>query len=227
MGTFASVNPRMKGHEMTRSNLHAWHPIVILFVLSPAAPAADFYKIDSDHTSVVFSAAHNGLSYTYGMFRDAYGQYQIDAANPANCRFQFVIRADSLDTNNAERDKHLRSSDFFDVQQYPEITFDSTRCELATSPDGGKVYKLVGDLNLHGVKRPIPVLLRMLGEGPGASGKDRRTGFLCQLELKRSDFRMTNLLEKNLVGDAVGITVSFEGILQTQPAGAPGGNQPR
>jgi polyisoprenoid-binding protein YceI len=217
----------MKGHEMTRSNLHAWHPVVILFILSPATLAADFYKVDSEHTSVVFSAAHNGLSYTYGMFQDARGQYQIDKDNPANCRFQFVIAADSLYTNNAERDKHLRSADFFDVQQYPEITFDSTRCELVTSPDGGKpVYKLVGDLNMHGVRKSIPVMLRLLGSRPGASGKDRRTGFLCQLELKRSDFRMTNLLENDLVGDAVGITVSFEGILQV-PAGAPSGNQPR
>lgn len=212
---------------MTRSNLRAWHPIATLLLLSTTALAADFYKVDPEHTSVIFSTAHTGLSYTYGMFRDAYGQYQIDTANPANCRFQFVIRADSLDTNNAERDKHLRSSDFFDVQQFPDITFDSTRCELATSADGGRVYKLVGDLNLHGVKRPIPVLLRMLGEGPGASGKDRRTGFLCQIELKRSDFKMNNLIENNLVGDAVGITVSFEGILQVQPNTAPRTNPPR
>lgn len=204
---------------MTRHNLASWLPVVALLVISPAAFAADLYKIDPEHTSVIFSAAHTGLSYTYGMFREVSGQYQIDKANPANSRFQMVIRADSLDTNNPERDKHLRSADFFDVQQFPEITFDSTRCEFIDTPEsGGKAFRLLGTLTIHGVPRQIPLTLRMFGEGAGASGKDHRTGFHTQLEIKRSDFKMTNLLEKNLVGDAVGITVSFEGIQQAPPA---------
>ena len=63
---------------MTRPNLAAWLPVVALLVVSPATFAADLYKIDSEHTSVIFSAAHTGLSYTYGMFRDVSGQYLID-----------------------------------------------------------------------------------------------------------------------------------------------------
>ena len=204
---------------MTRHHLVSWLPVVTLLVISPAMFAADFYKIDPEHTSVIFSAAHTGFSYTYGMFRDVSGQYQIDKANPSNSRFQMVIRADSLDTNNAERDKHLRSEDFFNVQQFREITFDSTRCEFSETPETGKVFRLVGNLTIHGVQRQVPLILRMLGGGTGANGKDYRTGFLTQLEIKRSDFKMTNLLEKNLVGDAVGITVSFEGIQQAPPAG--------
>lgn len=206
---------------MTRPNVAAWLPAITLLIISPATFAADFYKIDPEHTSVIFSAGHTGLSYTYGMFRDVSGQYQIDKTNPSNSRFQMVIRADSLDTNNAERDKHLRSADFFDVQQFPEITFDSNRCEFIDTPESGKVFRLVGTLTIHGVARQVPLNLRMLGEGAGASGKDRRTGFHCLLELKRSDFKMTNLLEKGLVGDAVGITVSFEGIQQAAPANVP------
>jgi len=204
---------------MTRPKLASWLPVVTLLVISPATFAADFYKIDPEHTSVIFSAAHTGLSYTYGMFRDVSGQYQIDKANPSNSRFQMVIRADSLDTNNAERDKHLRSEDFFNVQQFPEITFDSTRCEFSDTPETGKAFRLLGTLTIHGVQRQVPIILRMFGEGTGANGKDHRTGFHAQLEIKRSDFKMTNLLEKNLVGDAVGITVSFEGIQQVAPAG--------
>jgi polyisoprenoid-binding protein YceI len=189
---------------------------ITLIVISSAAVAADYYKIDPEHTSVIFSTAHTGLSYTYGMFRTISGQYLIDKANPSNSRFQMTIQADSLDTNNAERDKHLRSSDFFDVQQFPEITFDTTRCEFIDTPESGKIYKATGTLNIHGVPRTVVLNIRMLGEGPGASGKDRRTGFHCQYELKRSEFKMTNLLDGK-VGDAVGITVSFEGIHQTQP----------
>ena len=204
---------------MTHPKLSAWLACVTLLVISPATFAADFYKIDPEHTSVIFSAAHTGLSYTYGMFRDVSGQYQIDKANPSNSRFQMVIRADSLDTNNAERDKHLRSEDFFNVQQFPEITFDSTRGEFSDTPETGKAFRLLGTLTIHGVQRQVPIILRMFGEGTGANGKDHRTGFHAQLEIKRSDFKMTNLLEKNLVGDAVGITVSFEGIQQAQAAG--------
>jgi len=211
----------MKGHAMIRPNFAAWLPVFTLLFISPATFGADLYKIDPEHTSVVFSTAHTGLSYTYGMFRDVSGQYLIDKANPSNSKFQMIILADSLDTNNAERDKHLRSADFFDVQQFPEIRFDSTRCEFIDTPESGKVYKLTGTLNIHGVPRQVTLNLRMLGGGPGASGKDYRTGFHCQYELKRSDYKMTNLLEKGLVGDAVGITVSFEGIQQAQPGNAP------
>jgi polyisoprenoid-binding protein YceI len=206
---------------MTHTKLHTWLASITLLFLAPAAFAVDLYKIDPEHTSVVFSTAHTGLSYTYGMFRDVSGQYVLDKANPANSMFKMSIRADSIDTNNAERDKHLRSADFFDVQQFPEITFESTRCEFIDSPESGKVFRLVGMLTIHGVPRQVQLNLRLLGEGPGASGKDHRTGFHCQLELKRSDFKMTNLLEKNLVGDAVGITVSFEGIQQATPGAAP------
>ncbi len=205
---------------MTHFQRHTCLAIVTLLCTTSAAFAADYYEIDPEHTSVVFSTAHNGLSYTYGMFRKVQGQYLLDKANPNASRFQMSIRADSLDTNNADRDTHLRSADFFDVQQFPEITFDTTGCEFSSTQEG-VIYKVTGTLNIHGVPRQVTLNLRMLGKGPGANGKDERTGFLCQLELKRSDFKMNNLLERNLVGDAVGITVSFEGIQKTQPTAPP------
>ena len=205
---------------MTRSKLAACSSFLALLFISPTGLVADTYKVDPDHTSIVFSVAHTGKSYTYGFFRKAVGQYILDK-NPANCQFQMKIQADSLDTNNAERDTHLRSSDFFDVQQFPDITFVTTRCEAANTPDGGILYKLTGILTIHGVPRQITLNLRMLGEGPGVTGKDYRTGFLCQIELKRSEFGMTSLLQNNMVGDAVGVTVSFEGIRQDQPVAVP------
>ncbi len=191
--------------------------IALLLLAARGVSATETYSIDPDHTSIVFSVAHAGFSYTYGMFRESSGSYQIDKTNPANSRFQLVIKTTSLFTNNVKRDDHLRSSDFFNVQQYPTITFESTRCNVANTQEGGIVYQLLGNLTMHGVTKPITVNLRMLGEGTGPYG-DQRTGFLCQMELKRTDFNMNNLLEKNLVGDAVGITVSFEGALQTQSA---------
>jgi polyisoprenoid-binding protein YceI len=198
---------------------------VFLTLLLAAAPryasAADMYAIDPGHCSIVFSVAHSGFSYVYGFFRQAAGNYVFDETNPANCRFRFAIQADSLDTNNAERDKHLRSDGFFNVQQYPTIMFDSTSCQRADTQDGGVLYQVTGNLTIHGVTKQVTVPLRMLGAGEGPF-KDRRTGFLGQFELKRSDFGMTTALEKNLVGDAVAITVSFEGVLQQNQSTQPG-----
>jgi polyisoprenoid-binding protein YceI len=198
--------------------------ILVSFAALSAMPlrvsGADAYTIDASHTSVVFSVGHAGLSYTYGFFRQVAGNYILDAANPANCRFQLTIQANSLDTNHAKRDEHLRSPDFFNVQQFPTITFESTACTLANSPDRSIVYEIIGNLTMHGVTRPVKVPLRMLAEGKGPYG-DARTGFLCQLELKRSDYDMTNLLENNLVGDAVSVTISFEGVRQEGAAAAP------
>jgi polyisoprenoid-binding protein YceI len=199
--------------------------IVLSALLLAAAPrhasAADMYAVDPTHCSVVFSVAHSGFSFVYGFFRQAAGNYILDETNPANCRFRFAIQADSIDTNSAERDKHLRSADFFNVQQYPTITFDSTSCQRASTPDGGVVYQVTGDLTLHGVKKQVTLPLRLLGAGEGPF-KDQRSGFLTQFELKRSDFGMTTALEKNLVGDAVSITISFEGVLQQNQNTQPG-----
>lgn len=191
----------------------------LLLVAARSAVAVDLYTVDPTHTSVVFSVAHSGFSYTYGMFREASGSYALDTQNPVNSRFRFNIKTNSLDTNNAKRDEHLRSADFFSAQQFPNITFETLECTPTKTQDGGVLYQLTGNLTVHGVTRQVTVPLRMLGEGEGPY-KDHRTGFLCQIELKRTDFGMNNLLENNLVGDAVGITVSFEGARQDQPAGA-------
>lgn len=185
-----------------------------LLYTAPAAQAAVLYKVDPTHTSVVFSVAHTGISFTYGMFRKVSGAYQLDKDNPANNQFQFVIQTESVDTNNQERDDHLRSPDFFNAPQYPEITFQSTKCTSSVGTDNSVTFQVTGDLTIHGQKRTITVPLRMLGAGPGASKKDMRTGFLCQIEIKRSDFGMNQWLKDNLVGDAIGITVSFEGVQQ-------------
>jgi len=195
--------------------------LTLFFAASRQASAADIYAVDPTHCSVVFSVAHSGFSFVYGFFRQAAGNYILDETNPANCRFRFAIQADSLDTNNADRDKHLRSADFFNVQQFPTITFDSTSCQRANTPDGGVLYQVTGDLTCHGVKKQVTLPLRMLGAGEGPF-KDQRSGFLAQFELKRSDFGVTTALEKNLVGDAVSVTVSFEGVLQQNQNTPPG-----
>jgi polyisoprenoid-binding protein YceI len=199
-----------------------WAATVLSSCVAHEALAVDFYKTDQEHTSVVFGVAHGGLSFTYGMFREAFGQYWIDKDNPANCRFQFAIQTASIDTNNVERDNALRGDAFFATDKFRTITFDSTRCEPIRTPEGGNVFKLSGKLTIRGVTVPVSnIMLHLLGAGAGASGKDYRTGFFCQVDVKRSDFGMTELLKNNLVGDAVGVNVSFEGVLQQGPVPQP------
>jgi polyisoprenoid-binding protein YceI len=192
--------------------------LVITSSLARTATAADSYTIDPTHMSIVFSVGHSGLSYTYGFFRRATGSYVLDEANPGNSRFQLQIEAASLDTNHAKRDEHLMGPDFFNVRQFPNITFQSTSVEYSNTPERGIEYLVAGNLEMHGVKRQVTLPMRMLAKGLGPY-KDQRTGFLLQYELKRSDFNMTKLLQDNLVGDAVSITISFEGFIpNSQPA---------
>jgi len=198
---------------MIRRNAFA---ALVSFAVTFAGPAlgrgAELYQLDMDHTSIVFGVGHAQLSLVYGFFRKARGGYQIDWNNPANCRFRFEVFVNSIDTNNRDRDNHLQSPEFFDAQLFPTMTFESTSCTPASSRDGSPAYNVTGDLTIHGVKRRVTLPMKLLARKEGATNKDRRTGFLCQFELKRSDFGMTNI---PIVGDAVGITISFEGILQT------------
>jgi polyisoprenoid-binding protein YceI len=195
--------------------------VLVSLVVSLAGPAAgrgaDLYQLDMDHTSIVFGIGHAELSLVYGFFRKAQGGYMIDWNNPANCRFRFEVDVNSIDTNNRERDAHLLKADFFDAAQYPKMIFNSTSCAPASTRDGSIVYNVTGDLTIHGQTRRVTLPMKLLARKEGAGNKDRRTGFLCQFELKRSEFGMSKVA---LVGDAVGITISFEGILQPEEVAA-------
>lgn len=177
-----------------------------------AAPAfsADTFVIDSAHTSVVFGVSHMGFSYTYGRFNEVNGSYVLDGENPAASQFQLTINAASVDTNNQKRDDHLRSPDFFNVKQFPAITFQSTGVAVEQT-EKGPMFNITGNLSIHGVTREVTLPVQKLGEGPGMGG-EVRSGFLCQSTLKRSEFGMTNMIPG--VGDEVAITVSFEGVRQ-------------
>jgi polyisoprenoid-binding protein YceI len=187
----------------------------------PATAAVEVYDLDPSHMSVVFSCSHMNMSYTYGIFRQAQGRVILDRTNPAACKFQMSIDASSLDTNQPQRDQHLKSPDFFNVAQFPSITFDSTAVQQGNSSQG-VVYQVTGNLTMHGVTQQIVLPIQMLGEGKSPDGS-YHAGFMTQFTLKRSDFGMNNLL--NMVGDPIGITVSFEG--KRLDAGDAGAAPPR
>jgi polyisoprenoid-binding protein YceI len=193
-----------------KSRLALAASLVACLVAAPRPAVAEDFVLDPSHTAIIFGISHVGLSYTYGRFNEASGEYTLDA-DPAACKFEFTIKADSIDTNNKGRDEHLKNADFLNSSEFPLITFVSKK--VTTKLDGQKtVYVVTGDMTLHGVAKEITLELTLLGQGPGPGGRDFRSGFLCETKLQRSDFAMTNMIPA--IGDEVAITISFEGIRQ-------------
>jgi polyisoprenoid-binding protein YceI len=179
---------------------------VFSLMLGSIASAADAYKVDPVHSAVVFRIGHFNVGQVYGRFNlpENAGSFTIDAENPENNAFEIVIEADKIDTGNAKRDDHLRSADFFNVKQFPQITFKSTSVKSA----GENVYDVSGDLTLHGVTRPITIQVTKLGEGKDPMG-GYRAGVAAEFAVKRSDFGMNQMLEG--IGDEVTLLVALEG----------------
>ena len=172
-------------------------------VLSAGAARADDYGIDPVHSSVTFKAGHLGLAWIHGRFNAFSGGFTVDKDAPEKCSFTLTVKAESVDTNNAQRDKHLKSPDFFNVKQFPQITFKST----AVKADKGG-YEVTGDLTLHGQTKPVTFTLKGGREAQFPPGT-RRTGFSAELTLKRGDFGMDKL--RQAISDDVPVSISFEG----------------
>jgi len=162
------------------------------------------YVIDTEgqHASVIFKASHLGYSYIIGRFNHFEGNFSHDAGNPSASNVSVTIDASSLDTNHAERDKHLRGKDFLEVSKYPTITFVSTGYQAASSGD-----KLQGDLSFHGVTKAITIDVNHIGEGPDP-WNGYRSGFEGDVMLNASDYGLPEW-----VGN-IEVSVIVEGIRQ-------------
>ncbi len=166
---------------------------------------ANDYQIDIEgqHAFVNFKVSHLGYSYIVGRFNKFDGKFSHDPENPAASRVQVSIDAASLDTNHAERDKHLRGTDFFDVRRHPTITFESTGYD--GTADAGI---LRGELSFLGVTREIAIELRKVGEGRDPWG-GYRSGFVGTTTLRADDYGLPEWLgeveiELNIEGVRVG-----------------------
>lgn len=162
---------------------------------------------EGDHQFITFKISHLGYSWLYGRFNDFDGQFVYDAENPQNSSVNVTIEASSVDSNHAERDKHLRSEDFLHVGEYPEASFKSKRVEV---DDDGEA-DIVGDLTLRGVTREVTLDVEMLGHGKDPWG-GYRMGFEAETELRLEDFGIPMSLGK--ASETVEITISVEGIRQ-------------
>ncbi|MFZ2491434.1 MAG: YceI family protein [Thermoanaerobaculia bacterium] len=150
------------------------------------APAAEVFSVDKGHSSVEFKVRHVVANVT-GRFNDFDATVNINRANPAASTVEFAIKAASIDTANENRDKHLRSADFFDVEKFPAITFKSTAVKASKQKD---VYDVTGDFTMHGVTKRITLPVSFLGFGKDPWGNER-AGFEIETTLDRKDYGIT------------------------------------
>lgn len=173
-----------------------------------SAQAAD-YVIDKEgqHAFINFKISHLGMSWLYGRFNDFEGTFSWDAEQPAESQVQVTINTASVDSNHAERDRHLRSADFLNVSRHPQATFKSTGVEM-TGDDSAKVS---GELTLNGVTRPVVLDARFMGEGEDPWG-GYRAGFEAYTTLKLKDFDIA--MDLGPASQEVELLLTIEGIRQ-------------
>jgi len=191
-----------------RRSLHcrvaAFCLVAVIGIVAAPVRAAD-YTVDDSHSSVTFKISHLGISEVHGRFDDMAGTFEIDKDDPGKCSFTLTVKTESVDTNNKKRDDHLRSPDFFNVKQFPAITFKSTKVALAKD----KSYVVTGDLTMHGETKPISFNLKGGKEVEFPKGT-KRIGFTTELTLKRSEFGMDKMAPA--IGDDVQISIGLEGM---------------
>ena len=181
--------------------------MAVLTVLSVADLVAETYVIDKSHSAVHFSVRHI-VSRTSGRFNDFSGSISYDPGHLGKTAASATIQAGSLDTDNAKRDQHLRSADFFDVANHPVITFNSTGAKT----DGGKIL-LRGDLTMHGTTKQVELPVEILGVGVHPMNQKKVIGLASEITLKRSDFGIDNWSDPaGIIGDEVKVSLTIEAI---------------
>lgn len=167
---------------------------------------AETYQADPVHSVALARISHLNATSFWARFNEPTGTFTIDSEDPTRSSFEITIDANKVDTANQQRDTHLRSADFFNVREFPTITFKSTQVEKE-----GDGLKVTGDLTLLGQTKPITAMVETYGPSKGMRG-ETRGGFEATFEIKRSEFGMNFM--QGALGDDVRIVVAVEGIQQ-------------
>ncbi|MCA9286479.1 MAG: YceI family protein [Phycisphaerales bacterium] len=173
-------------------------------VAAPVALAATPFKVDAVHSAVLYKVKHMNVSYSYGRFNDVSGTFLLDAEDPSASAIDVTIKTESVDSGNGDRDKHLRSQDFFSAKEFPTIGFKSSAVRKTASG----AFEVDGTLSLRGQSKPITATVESTGTGPGMRGGEM-AGMHTTFTIKRSDFGMSFMVGP--IGDEVTMTVSLEG----------------
>ncbi len=178
---------------------------------SPVIPTGT-WTVDPAHSTIGFSVKHMGIANVRGKFTEFEGTLEMEACL-ADCRARGTVKVASIDTDEAQRDDHLRSPDFFDAKQFPEIMFESTHVEAINDESS----RVTGNLTMHGIAREIKLDVQIQGTDTDPWG-NTRVGLQVLATLKRSDFdmRFNQALGSGnvLVGDKVAMTLDISAVLQ-------------
>lgn len=180
------------------------------------------WAFEPGHTAAEFSVRHMMVTFVRGHFTNIHGTLEFDPQDPQGSSVKVIIEARGIWSGEAERDDHLRSADFLDADNYPEINFTGKEVKIL----GGHDYAVSGDLTIRGVSQPATLNVNFLGtwETPWwKDGEDKgpktRAGFVARTKINRHDFGVSwnAPLEKGgfVVGDRVGITIDAEAILES------------
>jgi polyisoprenoid-binding protein YceI len=165
------------------------------------------YTIDPAHSRIGFVARHAMITKVRGSFDEFEGSGVFDATDPQNSSLNLTIQTKSIDTRNADRDNHLRSNDFFDMEEYPEITFASTNVEAADSTH----FNVTGDLTIKGITKSLTVPLEFTGGAVDPFG-NHRIGLEGAVEINRKDWGVNwnAMLEAGGMLVSEKVTLEFE-----------------
>lgn len=167
------------------------------------------WNIDTKHSQVTFAVKHMMVSTVKGNFKVFGGKLEIDEANPANSWVEAEADVKSVDTRDEGRDRHLRTSDFFDAENYPTMTFKSKKVEPVSNDE----FRVLGDLTIRGVTKEVVFNAEYAGQVKDSSG-NQRAGLNAKTSINRKDFGLTwnPLLESGgaVVSDKVTIEIDLE-----------------
>jgi len=185
--------------------------IVMALSVSMSAQAAETYQFDikGQHAFIQFKVKHLGYSWLLGNFKKFNGSFVYDESKPSNNSVRVEIDVSSLDTNHAERNKHLRSGDFFDVATFPKASFVSTSYKDLGHGKG----VMTGNFTLRGISKVIQLNVTQIGTGKDPWGGYRR-GFEARTTLHLSDYNMLKSSMLGAVAENVELYMSIEGVRQ-------------
>lgn len=180
--------------------------IIALVVFSTTALPAETYEIDTAHSTLNFRAKRMGIVYVYGAFRDITGTIELPGDDLVAGSISLTVKTASVDSGNERRDNHLRSPDFLNSTELPEMTFKSKRVEAGEAG----VFNVVGDLSLHGITKEVIVPVGQVGSGKDPRSGASLIGFDGSFTLQRSDFGMSFMVGP--ISDDIDIRIAIQAV---------------
>lgn len=191
-----------------RATLTAAMAVLLACALVPAAESAERFEVDRSHSHIGFAVKHFGISTVRGQFTDFTAELMIDEDDPARSSVVVNIEAKSIDTDNGQRDDHLRSDDFFNVEAYPSLIFQSRNIERT----GDGEFMVTGDLTIRETTREVSMPATLAG--PVTARGTLRVGIEGELTIDRQDYgvKFSRLMEAGglVVGNDVKISFTIE-----------------